>query len=76
MVCIKMKRDAADTTWLTVNNPDDLFKHVDDASDFDLDIFHDRFHAFKILPLLPVPVSCFAEFSDDDDDKESEESDV
>ena len=46
---IRLKKDPNDRKWLTINNPDDLFKHLDDADEFDLKIFNEGLHCFKIL---------------------------
>ena len=62
---IKIKTSENDKTWIVVNNPDDLFAHLDDESDFDIKLFNKGLHSFKILPQLPVPK--FADVPTDDD---------
>lgn len=57
---IKMKITANnDNKWVSVNNPDDLFKHLDDENDFDIDEFNDGLYSFKILPQLPLPQALY-----------------
>ena len=46
---IRFKKDLNDRKWTAVNNPDDLFKHLDDESEFDLELFNEGLHCFKIL---------------------------
>ena len=49
------KKNETDTNWLRVNNPDDLFKHLDNESDFDLEEFNEGLHDFQILSQIALP---------------------
>ena len=51
---IRVKKDPSDRDWISINNPDDLFKHLDEG-EFDLELFNAGLHAFKILSPNPVP---------------------
>ena len=51
---IRMKKDPSDDKWIYVNNPDDLFAHLNNESDFDLEFFNKGLHQFQILPYIPV----------------------
>ena len=51
---IRLKKDPADREWISINNPDDLFKHLDDENEFDLELFNEGLHSFKIMPQKPV----------------------
>ena len=64
---IRMKKDANDREWISVNNPDDLFKVLDNENDFDLEFFNKGLHTFKILPQKPLSPILF-EFSDTEDE--------
>lgn len=64
---IRMKKDANDREWISVNNPDDLFKVLDDQNDFDLEFFNKDLHTFKILPQKPLSPILSA-FSDSEDE--------
>ena len=52
---IRFKKDPSDRDWISVNNPDDLFKHLDQEDEFDLKLFNEGLHTFKILSQNPVP---------------------
>ena len=51
---IRCKKDVNDRNWITINNPDDLFKHIDEESEFDLNLFNEGLHCFKILSQNPL----------------------
>ena len=46
-------KDSAEDHWLTFSNPDELFVHLDEGDDFNLELFNKDLHGFKILPDLP-----------------------
>ena len=50
---IRCKKDPNDRKWIQINNPDDLFKHLDDENEFDLELFNEGLHCFKILSQNP-----------------------
>ena len=53
---IKVKKEGKDSEndpWLSVSNPDDLFPHLDDGDDFDLELFNKDLYGFKVLPDIP-----------------------
>ena len=52
---IRMKKNENDTDWLHVNNPDDLFRHLDNEADFDLKEFNKGLHDFQILSQTALP---------------------
>ena len=49
----KEGKDSADDPWLSLSNPDELFPHLDDGDEFNLELFNRDLHGFKILPDLP-----------------------
>ena len=49
----KVGKDGDGDPWLSFSNPDELFKHLDEGDEFNLEIFNKDLHGFKILPDLP-----------------------
>ena len=62
---IRMKKSERDNNWIHVNNPDDLFEHLDEE-DFDLKLFNEGLHSFQILPQKST-TSFLDVFSSDDE---------
>ena len=66
---IKAKKEGADSPtdpWLSVKTPDDLFTHLDEGDDFDLEEFNKDLHGFKILPDMAdhVPLASLVDFDE------------
>ena len=57
---IKMKKEGFDSInddWISVRTPDDLFPHLDEDDEFDLELFNKDLHGFQILPDMPDHIS-------------------
>ena len=54
-------------TWISVENPDDLHELIHD--DFDVELFNEHLHPYKVLLDLPPPI---LEFVNEDVDEEDE----
>ena len=66
---IRLKKSETDREWIHVNNPDDLFKHLDSQDEFNLERFNEGLHTFKILGQNILPNTDFLnEFLSDDED--------
>ena len=51
----KEGQDSDDDPWLRISNPDDLFPHLDEDDIFNVELFNQDLHGFKLLPDIPEP---------------------
>ena len=51
----KEGEDADTDPWKSITNPDELFAHLDDDDEFDMEFFNKDLHGLKILPDIPNP---------------------
>ena len=65
---IKTKIEGADSAsdpWISITNPDDLFPHLDEDGEFNIEDFNEHLHGMQIMPDLPdyEPLSGLVDFS-------------
>ena len=51
----KEGQDSDDDPWLQISNPDELFPYLDEDDIFDVELFNQGLHGFKLLPDIPEP---------------------
>ena len=55
---IRVKKEGKESDsdpWIRISNPDELFPHLDDDDEFDIDEFNRNLYGFKLLPDVPMP---------------------